>query len=538
VRRAEDRLGRVTVESRYHRLPWHLEDHYSMSNEVLGAGANGDVIMATNLHTGAKVAVKVLQLQSLSDRRKRDLLSEVEVSLSLDHPHVARLLEVYESESTLSLVMECMEGGELFNRLIERQRFAEQDAAEASWQILLAVNYLHSEGIVHRDLKLENVLYESEKGDYLKVIDFGFSRRCDRHLKLDKACGTLAYAAPEVLNRNFLPKSDLWSVGVMVFILLAGYMPFPGATDHEKGEAIRQGRYIMKATRWNSISETARDFVQKLLMVCPEQRLDAQGALEHPWIVDRHRDPETVSLRSHCVDERIAESLVSFTRQSRFRRCCLQLMAWCLSREERMEVREAFLELDQRHTGAIKLSELKRTLQERLHMSEEQCSCIAEAFRGLTGLPEGHEGKIHYSDFLAAMMSSRLACHEVLLAETFRRFDVGNCGYLTLSGLHQVLGKTREVDDTFQAVDQDHDGKLSMKDLMSFWYSSDDQTWAPSEGWSSTKKGGAAAVRAAAASRAKSLLRRCGRGRSSSRSTSRAATTRQRQLPQAVATAV
>jgi len=387
----------------------------------------------------------------------------------------------------LSLVMECMEGGELFDRLTARKVFAEKDAAQATWQILLAVNYLHSEGIVHRDMKMENVLYESSDGDYLKVIDFGFSRKCGKSLRLDRSCGTMAYVAPEVLNRDCSQQSDLWSVGVIVFILLAGYMPFPGQTDQEKGEAIRQGRYTMKAKRWRHISDKARDFVQQLLVVSPEQRLTAQKALEHSWIVDRREDPEIVSLRSNCVDERIADSLECFSRQSRFRRCCMQLMAWCLSREERMEVREAFLELDRRHTGAIKLTELRWALQDRLHMSEDACSSVVEAFRGLDGLAEGNEGKIHYSDFLAAMMSTRLEFHDDLLQETFRRFDVSGCGYLTLSGLHQVLGKTREVDDTFKVVDRDHDGKLTLKDLTSFWYS-EDQTWAPSEARRPTKR--------------------------------------------------
>merc|ERR1719296_318256 len=111
-------------------------------------------------------------------------------------------------------------------------------------------------------------------------------------------------------------------------------------------------------------------------------------------------------------------------------------------------------------------------------MSEDACSSVVEAFRGLDGLAEENEGKLHYSDFLAAMMSSRLEFHDELLQETFRRFDVSNCGYLTLSGLHQVLGKTREVDDTFKVVDKDHDGKLSLKDLTSFWYN-EDQNWTP-----------------------------------------------------------
>jgi len=280
---------------------------------------------------------------------------------------------------------------------------------------------------------------------------------------LDCSCGTISYVAPEVLTKSYTSKCDLWSLGVIVFVLLAGYMPFQGRSDTEILHAIRHGKYAMKTRCWSRVSEKARDFVQHLLVVWPDARMSAEQALEHPWIVERHR--ELTLARSESLDASIAQSLMCFARQTRFRRACMQLMAWSLSREERSEVRGAFLELDTHHTGVIKLTELKEVLEERFHIPEESSCGVIDAFRGLDC---ECDAEIHYSDFLAAMMSSRLELHDGLLRETFRRFDTQNRGFITPSGLRQVLGKSWEVDQVFKAVDKDADGRISVEELVAY----------------------------------------------------------------------
>merc|ERR1719203_1332496 len=142
-----------------------------------------------------------------------------------------------------------MEGGELFDRVTELKMFREEDACEATHQMLLAINYLHSHNVVHRDLKLENFLYEKKDSDFLKLIDFGFSKIWEKNTKMELSCGTLSYVAPEVLGKSYTSQCDLWSLGVVVFILLAGYMPFDGSDSHQI-VLIKSGLYNMQGKRW------------------------------------------------------------------------------------------------------------------------------------------------------------------------------------------------------------------------------------------------------------------------------------------------
>mmetsp|Transcript_73608 Transcript_73608/g.157874 ORF Transcript_73608/g.157874 Transcript_73608/m.157874 type:complete len:553 (-) Transcript_73608:109-1767(-) len=460
TQRAESRVGKITITGRYHRLPRRLEDDYKPLSKVLGSGYNGQVHMAESKENGRKFAVKGFKLHGVSRDKKEELMTEAEIFLAMDHPHVARLVDVYESEDQLNLVMECMTGGELFKRVTERRRFSEKDAADAAWQMLLAVNYIHSHEVVHRDLKLENFLYEKEGSDYLKLIDFGFSKIWQPNTKMALSCGTLAYVAPEVLDRNYTSQCDLWSLGVTIFIVLFGYMPFSGSEDRQI-RAIKDGRYTVKKEVWAKVSSGAQDFVKKLLVVSPADRLTAADALKHPWIHDREANAEQLT----DVNQGVVDALTTFGQVSSFRRACMSMMAWSLTVDERAKVREAFIEMDTERNGTIKLHEFKKVLQERFHVKD------ADALAAFEALDTNHTEEIHYSEFLAAMVSSRIAIHDDLLKETFRRFDTDNTGFISQDNLRQVLGDSfdgKEVDQMMAEADSTQDGQISYQEWIEY----------------------------------------------------------------------
>lgn len=465
VKRAEERGGKIGVSGRYHRLPKRIEDDYDLKKGlVLGTGYNGSVFKATDKRSQEQFAIKAFHLNGIPKDKMLELKTEAEIFLCMDHPHVARLVGVYECDKVLNLVMECMEGGELFTRVVNVKRFPEKDAAHAVWQMLLAINYIHSRSVVHRDLKLENFLYEKKDSDHLKLIDFGFSHVWEPNTTMALSCGTLAYVAPEVLARKYTSQCDLWSLGIITFILLLGYMPFSGS-EEAQCSCIKAGKWLKKADKWKRLSEQAQSFIQSLLVVDPNVRLTAEQALQHTFIKD-HDNEDGGKRRPSAtedVDHSIVDALTDFAKASQFRKACMSMMAWSLTNEERKEVRDAFIALDANKKGTITLGELKQVLTERFQVCDTKIRPIFEA------LDTTNTEEIHYTEFLAAMVSTKISMHDDMLEKTFRRFDVDNSGFITKANLKVVLGESfdgAEVNQLIEEADLSGDGQISYEEFL------------------------------------------------------------------------
>jgi serine/threonine protein kinase len=452
----EPRIGRIPLKGRYHRLPRKFEEDYRVTNSVLGKGYNGVVRVADNIHSSNKkhFAVKNFKTKGLSDHKRKQLDAEIEIFLCMDHPHIARLVDVYEATNAITIVMECAEGGELFDRVTKR-RFSEEEAADATRQILLALNYIHSHGIVHRDMKLENILYDAKGTNHLKLIDFGFSKFLDSKRRLHTSCGTLAYIAPEVLKKDYTSQCDLWSLGVVTFIILSGHMPFHGSGPSIQDD-ITSGYYIMKHEHWKSISQPAQEFVRALLTVNPSLRLDAKSALEHKWITSR-----TTGNTKICPS--VIDALLLWRTAPKFHRACMLMMAWLLTNEQQAQVRDYFLALDKNHDGAISFTELRDVMVTKFNIQEEEVQQVFAL------LDRTHHQEIHYSEFLAAMMASRIELTEDLLHMTFHHFDTRNSGHLAVEDFRVLLGDTFEGEPVETLMAEAHidaaDGKLSFTEF-------------------------------------------------------------------------
>mmetsp|Transcript_48344 Transcript_48344/g.144339 ORF Transcript_48344/g.144339 Transcript_48344/m.144339 type:complete len:513 (+) Transcript_48344:105-1643(+) len=442
---AEARAGRIAARGRFHRPPRQLGDDYSFGRRILGVGRNGAVLQARCRRTGNSVAVKTLDLHGCSKEQLRELEMEVEVFLSLDHPHVARLLAVYEGEDCIHFVMERLGGGELLHRLKRVHRFPEQDAAYAVWQMLSVVSYLHAHGVVHRDLKLENFLLESE-GDHLKLIDFGVSALRGPGERMSELVGTLAYVAPEALERRYTSQCDLWSLGVITFALLTGQMPFDGPDDVVV-ERIRAGKCADEPYLWRGLSASSRHFVQSLLTVDPSARLTVGQALQHPWLACREGAPP-----SGRLDAGIASALRDFTDAPRLRQALLQVMAWSLTSEEQAQVRMAFLEMDASRHGCVGPDDLAAALGDKLRAAGGEVDQVLEACaisrHGGAGRCERalhsdgtRKQEISYSTYLAAMLPTRIGLRSNLLAAVFQLLDARGCSRITAEDLQRVLGE-------------------------------------------------------------------------------------------------
>jgi len=215
------------------------------------------------------------------------LSREIDIMKKVNHPNVLSLKEIFETGKQITLVMELVNGGELFFKIVDRGCYSEKDASNIVRQIINGVKYLHSLGIAHRDLKPENLLCSGESDNMeIKIADFGLSKIFAGGQRLETSCGTPDYAAPEVLiGETAYDKSvDLWSVGVITYVLLCGYPPFFANSQPGLFDKIIKASYDFPPAEWDYISDTAKDFVRNLLVLVPEKRLTAEECLIHPFL--------------------------------------------------------------------------------------------------------------------------------------------------------------------------------------------------------------------------------------------------------------
>ena len=295
----------VPRESVRNEVGVRIQDFYRF-DEVLGEGTFSLVYLAESRVVPENwAAVKVIQKRGKHvDDIEWQAEKEIRIMSVLDHAHIVHLNEVFDEEDTICFVMELAKGGEVFDRLIEQGNFSEKETASLVVQLLCALNYIHDQGIVHRDLKLENLLYYDDTQDSrIMVADFGLSEWVWDIQDDGPICGTPGYMAPEVIaNKQVTPAADVWSVGVIAYILLAGYPPFfpekdlasedneneSDAGDEEDESlllrSVAKGQFEFHPHSWRHVSDEAKDFIKRLMTVDPNERLTCDEALDHPWL--------------------------------------------------------------------------------------------------------------------------------------------------------------------------------------------------------------------------------------------------------------
>jgi len=264
-----------------------LEDSYTIGEEI-GKGGFSIVYSALRKKDGKEFAVKCIKKEMVEGEDIKLLRREVQIMKKLDHPNILKLYEVYEDDKQFFLVMELVKGKELFDKIVERGMYSERDASNIIYQVVSAVDYLHENGIAHRDLKPENLLSAGEEeNEIVKIADFGFSKSFagEDAEKLMTSCGSPGYVAPEILTAESYDKSvDMWSVGVIIYILLSGYPPFYADSAPALFKKIMDVKYDFDDSVWDDISDSAKDLIRNLLVKEPSKRFTAKQCLDHPWV--------------------------------------------------------------------------------------------------------------------------------------------------------------------------------------------------------------------------------------------------------------
>merc|ERR1712070_331451 len=310
-----------------------IKQKYIMG-DVLGSGNFAEVRLGTHKETGAKVAIKIIEPKDAEDMEVIE--QEINILGSMDHDAIIKLHEVFTKskvkagKSTIKrmyVVMELATGGELFDRIVERKHYSETDARSVVKQMLDSLVYMHSKGIVHRDLKPENILFANKDEDSpIKVADFGLAKlyRPEENEIMATMCGTPGYVAPEILQPKnkkdgYSKEVDMWSTGVIIYILLCGFPPFYEKSQTELFRTIIKAKFSFPSPYWDDISDEAKDLIRKCLTKEPLDRISAIEALDHPWMKMDHE-----LIDSHTIDTH--EMRLYLTKQ-KFKRVKFAIMA-------------------------------------------------------------------------------------------------------------------------------------------------------------------------------------------------------------------
>lgn len=458
MRRMGDRRpDRVT---RYH-VNERIEDWYTLSNDPnefhFGEPSTARMSLATR--RGRRYAVKTMFKRSLGRGTQalpgETLRNEIQVYIRLDHPHVARLQDVFDMDDRICMVMELLEGGELFDRVCQGA-FSEMDAADACYQMFTAVGYLHKQDppILHRDLKPENFMYTRANSNVLKLIDFG---QAALGAAAGLPLGTFGYTAPEVDFRltalgQYTDKSDIFSLGVTAYILLTGHPPF--AREHGAQRRCLEAAWAYETFR--GLSAEAQSFLRAVMEYDFARRPTAVEALEHPWI----RDREQPQMREARLAPEAMASLKGYASASRFKKACYRMMAASLTMEEQQQVCEIFKQADRSGDGKISLDEFRQVLEANYTINEET---IRKLFRDLG---EGGKEVISYTEFMAAIAQERLRMHEDSLRDVFCRLDKNGDGIISMQELQVALDTTfdtSEAEELVREIGVGADGQISIE---------------------------------------------------------------------------
>ncbi|KAK7316644.1 hypothetical protein RJT34_00259 [Clitoria ternatea] len=430
---------------------------YTIGKE-LGRGQFGVTHLCTDKVTGQQFACKTIAKRKLVNKEDiEDVRREVQIMLHLSgQPNIVELKGAYEDKQSVHLVMELCEGGELFDRIIAKGIYTERAAASLLRTIVTILHTFHSMGVIHRDLKPENFLLLSKDEDApLKATDFGLSVFFKEGDTFKDIVGSAYYIAPEVLKRKYGPEVDIWSVGVMLYILLCGVPPFWAESEHGIFNAILRGHVDFTTDPWPSISPAAKDLVRNMLNSDPKERFTALQVLNHSWVREDGEAPDKP------IDNVVLNRIKQFTAMNQFKKVALRVIAGSLSEEEIMGLKEMFKGMDTDNSGTITIEELKQGLAKQgTKLTEQEVKQLMEAADA-----DGN-GIIDYDEFITATMQMNRMNREEHLYKAFQYFDKDNSGFITTEELEQALREFnmldgRDIKEILQEVDGDNDGRIN-----------------------------------------------------------------------------
>ncbi|KAL8160446.1 hypothetical protein V2J09_001983, partial [Rumex salicifolius] len=444
----------------------NFDEKYTIGR-LLGHGQFGFTYVATDKSTGDCVAVKKIDKNKMiRPIAVEDVKREVKILQELKgHENVVEFYNAFEDEDFVYIAMELCEGGELLDRILAKKdsRYSEKDAAVIVRQMLKVAAECHLHGLVHRDMKPENFLFKSTEEDSpLKATDFGLSDFIKPGKRFTDMVGSAYYVAPEVLKRKSGPESDVWSIGVIIYILLSGRRPFWDNTEDGVFKEVMRNKPDFNRKPWPTVSDSAKDFIKKLLLKDPRARLTAAQALSHPWV------REGGSASDIPIDISVLHNMRQFVKYSRIKQFALRALASTINEEEFAALRDQFDAIDVDKNGVISLEEMREVALAKDIPWKLRDSRVLEIVQAIDS---NTDGLVDFTEFVAATFHvHQFKEHDSnkwqeLSQAAFDKFDVDRDGFITPEELKLQTGLKGSVDPLLEDADIDRDGKISLSEF-------------------------------------------------------------------------
>ncbi len=441
----------------------------------LGDGSYGVVYLAVNIITKQNIAMKKIKKVKENEIDDMEIKNEINILKKLDHPNIVKIIEFYSAPKAYYIITDFCSCGELYNQI--KNQYSENQLAVLFYQVLSGLFYLHSNNIVHRDLKLENILISeiekdkvtNEKYFWVKIIDFGTAKIFEKNKSEKAVVGSSYYIAPEVLHKHYNEKCDTWSVGVILYMLIVGRAPFDGKDDEEIIENIEKGQFNSKHKKLLNSSEEVQDLVKKLLEVNVKKRLSSSEALKHPWF----KKFNGKSLYSNIEKEKILvylNRLRNFRINSKFQQMVLAFIVHNIpNSKEAKDILKIFRMFNNKDDGKLTKKELYQGLI--LYYNEKEIKKeIDDIFLLLDG---ANRGCIEYEEFLRATLDQKFLLSEENLIYAFNFFDKDNTGKISVDKIKNIFIDDKVNEDVFRSIfneiDINQDGEIDFqefKDMM------------------------------------------------------------------------
>jgi len=462
----------VTNDLLVAKLKTNPEDDYKKI-KFLGEGSFAAVYQVQNRYTDAICAMKIINKSSNSAEDDKEILNEINILRCMDHPGVLKIFEFYSNRKSYSIVTELCPGGELFQQIIDKGPFNEKYSAFVMYQLFSAINYCHKMHIVHRDLKPENILIVSKDQDgypIIKVCDFGTSKIFEKGKIERKLVGSSYYIAPEVLKKKYNEKCDLWSCGVIMYILLSARPPFGGEDDNDIMERVAIGEYDLESPPFDKLSKNALDLIKKLLTMDINERINAEQALNHPWFKENKSQELYNRINDNEAMKTLIENLKAYKRTSIIQETALAYLVHHFPQiKDVVNSCKLFNQIDKSGDGKITKAELLKGLSER-YKSKTLEKDVDEIYKNLD---MDNNGYIGYEEFVRAAVSKDMFVRDNVLRFAFRYFDKDDSGEITFDEIEELFTQSipdkKKVHETLEGiireVDQDNDNRINFEEF-------------------------------------------------------------------------